>query len=124
MLVLIADDEQPIATVVAGLVEDMGYTPQIASDGKQALQMARSSWPALLLTDLMMPGLNGIELIEAIRAEAAANNLPQIPTILMTAAGLARGQSAQADAYIAKPFDLDELESLFRTLLERDRDHG
>ena len=124
MLVLIADDEQPIATVVAGLVEDMGYTPQIASDGKQALQMARSSWPALLLTDLMMPGLNGIELIDAIRAEAVANNRPQVPTILMTAAGLARGQAARADAYIAKPFDLDELESLFRALLERDRDHG
>ena len=99
------------------MVEDLGYEPRIATNGQQALRMARLDWPALVLTDLMMPGLNGAELIAALRAEAAAANRAPVPTILMTAAGMARALMAEADAYIAKPFDLDELESLLERFL-------
>ena len=58
-LVLIAEDEEPIAEVVATVVEDAGYTPRLAAHGREALELARAEQPALLITDLMMPHLSG-----------------------------------------------------------------
>ena len=74
-LVLIAEDEEPIAEVVATVVEDAGYTPLLAAHGREALELARAKQPALLITDLMMPYLSGAELIAALRSDAAAGPL-------------------------------------------------
>ena len=114
ILILIAEDELPIAQLVAELVRDLGATPLLASDGRQALAVARAQHPALLVTDLMMPHLSGVELIAALRADG----LGPIPTILMTAVGLPAAQAAGADAVLAKPFDLDALEALVRRFVE------
>lgn len=119
VLVLIADDEGPIAAVVAALVKDLGYRSAVARNGKQALEMARAAWPSLLITDLMMPGLTGAELIAALHAEAEAAHRTPPPAILMTAAGIHRARGAGADAVLPKPFDMAELEEL----LERFLDH-
>lgn len=116
-LVLIAEDEEPIAEAIALIVEDAGYTPLVAAHGKQALELVRSHRPALVITDLMMPHLDGAELIAAIRAAAQQDGHAPPPIILMTAAGMKRAYGADADAVLRKPFELDELEALlFRFL--------
>ncbi|MGZ3582212.1 MAG: response regulator [Ktedonobacterales bacterium] len=116
-LVLIAEDEEPIAEAIALIVEDAGYTPLVAAHGKQALELARLRHPALVITDLMMPQMDGTQLIANLRADAEANGHAPPPIILMTAAGMKRAQEADANALLRKPFELDELEELlFRFL--------
>lgn len=116
-LVLIAEDEEPIAEAIALIVEDAGYTPLVAAHGKQALELARLRRPALVITDLMMPQLDGAELIIALRADAEQNGHAPPPIILMTAAGMKRAHEAEADALLRKPFELEDLEALlFRYL--------
>lgn len=116
-LVLIAEDEQPIADALAMIVADAGYTPLLASQGKQALELARERHPALILTDLMMPLLDGAQLIAAIRADAELDNHRPPPIILMTAGGVRRALEINADALLKKPFDVAEVEALLRRFL-------
>ena len=116
-LVLIAEDERPIAAILRAVVADAGYEPAVATHGRQALELARERWPALVITDLMMPYLGGDELIAALRTEAEARGRAAPPVILMTAAGLHRAHLAGADAVLRKPFDLDDLETVLRRLL-------
>ncbi len=118
VLVLIAEDEEPIAEVVSMVVEDLGYTPVVAVHGRQALELARTEWPALLITDLMMPHMSGAELIAALRADAETQGRRTIPVILMTAASLAAARAAGADVVLRKPFDLSELEELLERFLD------
>ena len=116
-LVLIAEDEQPIADALAMIVADAGYTPLLASQGKQALELAREWHPAMILTDLMMPLLNGAQLIAAIRADAELDNHRPPPIVLMTAGGVRRALEVNADALLKKPFDIAEVEALLRRFL-------
>ena len=117
VLILVVDDEVPIATMITAVVEDLGYQTRVAAHGRDALDLARASWPALVITDLMMPELNGAALIAALRAEATTQGYGQVPVILMTAAGLEPARRAGADAVLSKPFDLDELERLITRFL-------
>lgn len=117
IVVLIADDEAPIASVVAAVMEDLGYHPQVAVNGKEALAMARVTWPSLVVTDLMMPVLTGDGLIAALRADAALAGRTPVKVILMTATGGAHSRRAGADAVLAKPFDLEELEAVVARIL-------
>src|SRR5438309_8912813 len=94
-VVLIAEDEEPIAQALAYLVEDAGYTPVIAIHGREALEMALIQRPDLIITDLMMPQMSGKELISALR-EALEAATP--PIILMTAAGKRYTDAAGANA--------------------------
>ncbi|HEY7780533.1 MAG TPA: response regulator [Ktedonobacterales bacterium] len=116
-LVLIVEDEEPIAEAVAYVVQARGYTPLVAVDGQQALHLTRERWPALVITDLMMPRLDGVELIAALRADAAANHHVPPPVIVTTAAGMRRAEAAGADAILRKPFDLVDLEDLLHRFL-------
>lgn len=123
-LVLIAEDEEPIAEAIAYLVQDNGYTPLIANNGRQALELARARHPALVITDLMMPYLDGDELIKALHADAEADNHSAPYTILLSAAGLRRMMNAGADAILPKPFELDDLEKLLRRFLNHSPGDG
>ncbi len=116
-LVLIAEDEEPIAEAIAFLVQDNGYTPLIANNGREALELARTHHPALVITDLMMPYLDGDELIKTLQADAIADNHTAPHTILLSAAGLRRMRNAGADAILPKPFELDDLERLLRQFM-------
>jgi len=116
-LVLIAEDEEPIADVVSTVVEDAGYTPLVAVHGREALDLARAQHPALLITDLMMPYLSGAELIAQLQADAASGGRALMPIILMTAASLSLARAAGADAVLRKPFDLAQLEDLLERFL-------
>ncbi len=117
-LVLIAEDEEPIAEALAMLVEDCGYTPLVATNGRQALELARARRPALVITDMMMPYLDGVQLIAALREDAERDGHSPPTTILLSAAGLKRMKTAGADAILPKPFDLDTLEALLRRFLD------
>ena len=116
-LVLIAEDEQPIADALAMIVADAGYTPLLALQGKQALELVRERRPALILTDLMMPLLDGAQLIAAIRADAELDNHRPPPIVLMTAGGVRRALEINADALLKKPFEIAEVEALLRRFL-------
>jgi DNA-binding response OmpR family regulator len=116
-VVLIAEDERAIAEVLAAVVAEAGFAPLVAAHGQRALELAREHWPALLITDLMMPFLDGGELIAALRDEARERGLAGVPAILLTAAGPLRARAAGADAVLRKPFDLDVLEALMHRLV-------
>lgn len=117
VIVLIAEDEKPIAEFVSSIVEDMGYVPVVARHGRQALELAHAQSPALLITDLMMPYMSGADLIATLREEAASRGQTAVPIILMTAASAVHALAAGADAVLYKPFDLTELENLVEQLL-------
>lgn len=120
-LILIVDDEAPIAEALALMVEDAGYTALTAFRGRVGLELAREHQPALIITDLMMPQYDGASLIAAVRAENAATHRPPPHIIAMTAGGLRHAEVAGADAVLWKPFTIDEVEALLRRFLPLDR---
>ena len=116
--VLIVEDEQTIAEIVYAIVEDAGYRPIMAQHGREALEIARTERPALIITDLMMPHMTGADLIAALRNDAKAIGAERIPVILMTAANSAAAHAAGANAVLYKPFDVDALEALVHRLIK------
>lgn len=116
-LVLIVEDEQPIAEALSFMVQDAGYATVIASHGQQGLEIARARQPVLIFTDLMMPRMDGTALIAALHADAANDGAKPVPIILMTAAGFEHAQKAGADAILPKPFDISEVERLLHRFL-------
>ncbi len=116
-LVLIVEDEGTIAGVLSAFVEDLGYVTMRAPHGVAALEMARVRWPALVLTDYMMPLMTGGKLITELRAEALSNGRIMPPIILMSAVSSRLTDEATADVVLPKPFDLEQLESLLERFL-------
>ena len=121
IVVLIAEDEETIAETLAMIVEDAGYLPVVAHDGREALALAQQQRPDLIITDLMMPYLSGADLIAAIRAEAEAKGFDPPPILVVTAVSLARAAEAQADAVVAKPFNITTIETMIERLLNSDQ---
>ena len=119
ILVLIAEDEEPIAELISYVVQDAGYPSLVASHGRQALELARERWPALLIADLMMPYLSGADLIDALAAEAAASDRARPPVILVTGAGPRQARGAGADVVLYKPFQVADLDTLLHRFLAR-----
>jgi len=116
-LVLIAEDEEPLAETISYVVREAGYTPLVALHGRQALDLARTQRPALVITDLMLPHLDGAALIAALRADARATGASAPPIILMTAASQVAARAAGADVVLRKPFYLADLEALLLRFL-------
>jgi DNA-binding response OmpR family regulator len=108
--ILLADDEANLRTLVRTTLDDPEYCILEATDGTAALELARKERPDLLVLDWMMPGINGIEVAQAMRQDPATTH---IPIILLTAKGQEadkeRGHSLGACAYIVKPFSPLEL---------------
>ena len=105
--VLVVDDEEPILSIVAEVVEEMGHQVLRAMNGREALQLIRTTPPDLVLSDVMMPFVNGFELCRAVKDDA---NTRHITVVLMSAVSADRGQSVGADGFIHKPFSLDDIE--------------
>lgn len=112
-LVLVADDEPAVLEVLTEVVEDLGHQVVRAHDGREALQLARTQRPNLVVTDHMMPRLSGLDLCRAIREDEA---LRETPVILLSAALPPEAQEAYA--YLAKPFELDDFEALVKRTLD------
>lgn len=108
--ILIVDDESSLRTLVRANLEVDGLEVSEAVDGIEAMNMLQESKPDLILLDIMMPGKDGIEVLEEL---AADENLRKIPVILLTAKGeledLERGAALGASGHITKPFDPEQM---------------
>ncbi len=116
-VVLIVDDEAPLAEALAMVVEDAGYEALVASQGQQGLALARQYRPALVITDMMMPHLDGAGLIAALQDDAARDSHAAPPVILLTAGGIRLAEQAGATLVLRKPFDIGEIERLLHRFL-------
>jgi DNA-binding response OmpR family regulator len=108
--VLIAEDSATQAQRLTHILESHGYRVTSAANGKLALQMAQRQKPDLVISDVVMPEMNGYELCNAIKADAA---LSEVPVILVTTLSdpqdVIRGLECRADNFILKPYDADHL---------------
>jgi len=115
--ILVVDDESTLRETLAEALEADGYRVVTAPDGREALTTFRAERPDLVLLDLMLPELSGIEVCRIIRAESG------IPIVMLTAkdAELDKvvGLELGADDYVTKPFSLAELVSRVRAILRR-----
>ena len=119
-LVLVADDDPDILTLVGFRLERAGYEVLPARDGDEALALALERQPDLAILDVMMPKLDGYEVTQRLRDNAATSGMP---VILLTArvqeADITRGFEAGADDYIKKPFSPQELRARVQAILGR-----
>ncbi len=104
-LILVVDDDHAILLVVSDILEDEGFMVHRAPDGRQALVLAREAHPDLILTDLMMPGMDGRALYSKLQEHMET---AQIPVVLMSAAGHIRLGDGFV-GFIPKPFNIDAL---------------
>lgn len=115
--VLIVEDEEAIRDLVAFHLEAAGFQVRQASDGVDGLRLALEEPPDLLLLDLMLPGLDGVALLRALRRES------RVPVIMLTArteeADRVRGLELGADDYVGKPFSPRELVARVKAVLRR-----
>ena len=113
--ILVVDDDAAISEMIGIILRGEGFEPSFAADGRQALELFRSARPDLVLLDLMLPGMDGIEVCSLIRAESG------VPIIMLTAKGetsdVVRGLESGADDYVVKPFNPKELVARVRTRL-------
>ncbi|MBA1189287.1 response regulator [Pseudomonas entomophila] len=115
--ILVVDDEYLIADILGFALEDEGFHVFTASNGRAALEMLGAQSIDLVITDYMMPVLNGQELVTAIRAEPT---LSKLPVILMSGAQANQAQVGPAAfcAVFEKPFDVWRMIAKVRELLE------
>lgn len=115
--ILIVEDEPKVARLARDYLEKNGYRVLVAGDGDSGLAMARREKPDLLVLDLMLPGMDGLDVCRAIRRES------DLPIIMLTARAEETdrliGLELGADDYISKPFSPRELVARVRALLRR-----
>jgi two-component system response regulator MprA len=121
--VLVVEDEPGIAGFVRRGLLFEGYDVDVATDGRSALSSLRDNPPDVVVLDIMLPEIDGIEITRRVRtAEAAEGRLP-VPILMLTArdavADRVTGLEAGADDYLVKPFAFDELLARIRALLRR-----
>jgi diguanylate cyclase (GGDEF)-like protein len=121
--ILIVDNEADIRRFVEVNLRLEGFEVMVAEDGAKGLQKAFESTPSLVLLDVMMPGIDGIEVCRRLRADPRTSH---IPVILLTAKSMTVdkvvGLAAGADDYVLKPFDPMELVARVRTVMRRASD--
>ena len=117
---LVVDDEPTIAEVVSRYLQRAGYETRAAGDGPEALQLASEWGPDLVVLDLMLPGMDGLEVMRRLRD---TGNGHRLPVILLTAKGEATdrviGLRLGADDYVVKPFSPAELVARVDAVLRR-----
>jgi len=121
--ILLVDDDQAILEGVADLLRLYGYTVLTAVDGREAIVQMQSETPAIIISDIMMPDMDGYEFFDEVRSNAAWT---AIPFIFLTARGQPKdvrlGNMLGADAYLTKPFDPEDLIVLVQSRLKRIKD--
>lgn len=118
--ILVVDDDPKMLSLMRRGLSFAGYVVDQASDGEEALRIARGRPPDLVVLDIMLPSLDGVEVCLRLRAGD-----PDLPILMSTAKGRVpdrvAGLDAGADDYVVKPFDFDELLARIRALLRRAR---
>ncbi|MTJ08897.1 response regulator transcription factor [Anabaena sp. UHCC 0204] len=120
LTILIADDDLGTRLSISDYLDLSGYNVITADDGVDALAMVEKCRPDLMVTDIMMPRMNGYELVRRVRQQSAFRLLP---VILLTARTKTQerilGYQSGCDLYLPKPFELEEIAAAIRNLLER-----
>jgi len=115
--VLLVDDDQTLLSVVSRRVSRAGYEVRTAASGPAALKQLEGTWPALLVIDLMMPGMDGFELARRVK------QLADLPIIVLSAVDASEAKVSAlelyAEDYVTKPFDPDELVARIQRVLRR-----
>jgi len=123
--VLVCDDERHIVRLIQVNLERQGYTVVTAFDGKEGLEKIRSEKPGLVVLDVMMPYMDGFEVLKTIRREPETENLP---VIMLTAKAqdkdVFEGYHYGADMYLTKPFNPMELVTFVKRIAQGQDDQG
>jgi two-component system response regulator MtrA len=118
--VLVVDDDPALAEMLGIVLRGEGFTPAFVADGERALSAFRETRPDVVLLDLMLPGMSGIDVCRAIRSESS------VPIVMLTARGetgeVVRSLDSGADDYVTKPFKPKELVARMRARLRRTTD--
>jgi two-component system, OmpR family, response regulator MtrA len=120
--IVVADDDADIRDLVVFKLEQSGHEVVAVGDGAAAVEACQQALPDLVVLDLMMPGMGGLDACRALRADTA---LTRVPVILLTAraqeSDIEQGFDAGADDYVVKPFSPRELASRVSAMLSRSR---
>ncbi|MGW7279976.1 response regulator transcription factor [Streptomyces sp. NPDC054844] len=116
--VLLAEDDRAIRHALERALTLEGYRVTAVADGAEALARAHSGRPDVLVLDVMMPGIDGLQVCRELRAEGDATPILMLTALVETADRIA-GLDAGADDYVVKPFDVEEVFARLRALLRR-----
>ena len=115
--ILVVDDEEGLRDILSDIISMLGYQVTLSSSGEDALSQCLTTPFDLVLTDLQMPGMDGLTLARHIK-----NGAPSTIVILMTALGLnelmEKIEESRIDSFILKPFGFDDIKETFRKMLE------
>ena len=117
---LLVDDEPGLRQAVQAYLEDEGFTVHVASNAKEGWEVLQRITPDLVISDIMMPQVDGYQFLKQLREDPRFQTLP---VIFLTARGMTsdriQGYNAGCDDYISKPFDPDELVAIVSNLIKR-----
>nr|CAA9296911.1 hypothetical protein AVDCRST_MAG63-4871 [uncultured Armatimonadetes bacterium] len=116
--ILVVDDEPDVVEIVRFRLERDGHTVLSAGDGPMGLVNAYTRHPDLIILDVMMPGIDGFEVLRRMKNDSRT---AQTPVIMLTAkadfSSIAKGWNMDVDNYVTKPFDVDELADTVKNVL-------
>ncbi len=117
---LLVDDEPGLREAVKDYLTESGFSVQVASNAREGWELMQQTTPDLVISDIMMPQVDGYQFLKQLRDDA---RFTALPVIFLTAKGMTgdriQGYQARCDAYLSKPFDPDELVAIVENLLER-----
>ncbi|MGF1458917.1 MAG: response regulator [Leptolyngbyaceae cyanobacterium] len=118
--ILLVDDEAGLREAVQAYLEDTGFIVEVASNATEGWEKLQMSTPDVLISDIMMPQVDGYEFLAQVREDPRYKSLP---VVFLTARGMTsdriQGYSAGVDAYLPKPFDPEELVAIVTNLIDR-----
>lgn len=121
--ILVVDDEASVRHLLQVMLTTEGYEPLLAANGAEGLQLAHQHLPALVILDWMMPVLDGLTTLKALRDDPTTAG---IPVVMLTArqgdSAMAQAMIQGADFYITKPFDAEEMLAVIRRFVRNGSD--